>query len=381
MLYVTLGDQPSGVYEGQVLDVCQFLDHNFHEPVRLIAFISLRGFKNNKEIIKKRYAKSVVVPMFPKLKYWYLNTFTLALICLFYREQVLIGRSVLATKVALALKRKGLIKKVCYDGRGAIASEWHEYKVVADKTLVKRISTFEKDAVLGSDFRIAVSQALVLYWKDQFGYAYGEHVVIPCTLSSHFKTSLPSEGEISCFREKEGYSAEDLILVYAGSTAGWQSFSLLQEFLSPVLAKNKKVKVLFLSREDQNNKKLKSQFPEQVRIEWVKPEKVNYYLSLGDYGILLREETQTNKVAAPTKFAEYLISGLRVVISKGLGDYTHFVEKEACGEILDGEPLAGLKKATYAEKERLNVIAKTFFLKDSFVNKDKYLTLVQALSK
>lgn len=38
-----------------------------------------------------------------------------------------------------------------------------------------------------------------------------------------------------------------------------------------------------------------------------------------------------NNVASPTKFAEYMLCGLPVLISEGVGDYTKFVEETKTG--------------------------------------------------
>ena len=55
--------------------------------------------------------------------------------------------------------------------------------------------------------------------------------------------------------------------------------------------------------------------------------------------MLVRDDTVTNRVAAPTKFAEYLACGLRVVISKGLGDCSDFVEEHQCGAVVNDDDI------------------------------------------
>lgn len=382
MLYITLGDQPSGIYEGQVIDVCHFLAEHFDENVRLMSLISFRGFKKNKTKIKARFPKAIVLPMIPQLKNWRLNTLAIELVCRYYKERNVVGRNVLATKAALILKKRGVLRKVCFDGRGAIAAEWEEYDVVQDQALKNQIAKLEKEVVLQSDFRIGVSNALVQYWKERFSYSSDKHVVIPCTLSTNFKTRLPSKEKILNNRQELGYSVDDVILVYAGSTAGWQSFNLLQEFLSPLLKSNRDIKVLFLSKEDKNNTLLKESFPDQVNVQWVGSDEVNNFLTIADYGMLLREESLTNRVASPTKFAEYLISGLPVLISQNLGDYSQFVEANACGKVLGpGSEKPEFSSVSYTEKERLNNLGKKYFIKSSLEIKEQYKKLICSFYK
>lgn len=55
------------------------------------------------------------------------------------------------------------------------------------------------------------------------------------------------------------------------------------------------------------------------------------YLNAADFGILLREDHIMNNVASPTKFAEYLMCGLPVIISPGVGDFSQIIRKTGYG--------------------------------------------------
>jgi hypothetical protein len=46
------------------------------------------------------------------------------------------------------------------------------------------------------------------------------------------------------------------------------------------------------------------------------------HLCAADVGLLLRERHAMNEVAAPGKFAEYVLSGLPLVITEGIGDFS-----------------------------------------------------------
>ena len=186
MIYLTFNDQPTGVYSSQVIDVCNFLNLNLQADIKLVSFISIRHFLANRKAIKKEIKNSIVLPALPKAKFWRFNAWIFAILCLIIRENKVIARNVLATNMALVAKRLGVIKGICLDGRGAIAAEWNEYKVVEDDQMKKEIFLQEKRAVLESDFRISVSSNLINYWTDSFQYGKTEHVVIPCTLDSHF---------------------------------------------------------------------------------------------------------------------------------------------------------------------------------------------------
>jgi glycosyltransferase involved in cell wall biosynthesis len=51
-------------------------------------------------------------------------------------------------------------------------------------------------------------------------------------------------------------------------------------------------------------------------------EQVVDHLCASDVGLLLRERHAMNEVAAPGKFAEYVLSGLPIVMTEGLGDFS-----------------------------------------------------------
>ena len=167
MIYLTYNDQPSGIYNSQVIDVVKYLNSiQSTEKVKLVALISIRSFFKNKKIIKQRLPDSLVFPMVPKPGLWRLNYFILSLFL--SKTKIIMARGPFAASLALRLKKSGKIQKVILDARGAYKAELNEYDVVQNETIKKEISEIEKDVVLNSDFRLAVSNALVNYWKKEF---------------------------------------------------------------------------------------------------------------------------------------------------------------------------------------------------------------------
>jgi hypothetical protein len=231
MIYLTYNDQPSGVFSSQVNDVCNYLNKTTDARIKLVAIISLHQFMENRRKIRKEVPDALVLPALPKAKYWKFSILVVGLICLLTGQRQIIARNIMATLIALRLKKAGLVNKVCLDGRGAIAAEWNEYQVVPDENMKKAIFGQEKEAVLESDFRIAVSSKLVNYWKTSFGYSGNNHVVIPCTLGSDFKVPEFTDSAISNAATAQGFAKDDLVMIYSGSTAGWQSFAVLGDIL------------------------------------------------------------------------------------------------------------------------------------------------------
>ncbi len=374
ILYLTFNDAPSGIFSSQVIDVVKFLNTHFQEKVQLVSFVSSRQYFNHKAKIKTELSDAIVLPMFPGVHRWRLNVVLLFLVVLFKKPKKIIGRSVLATQLALKMRSSGRVNEVVYDGRGAIKAEWKEYQVIQNPKMLSEIFNLEKEVVLKSDDRVAVSNKLIEYWQNEFGYHSKHHVVIPCTLNKLFEEVVLSESTINEAKKAIGFDEKAIVFVYSGSVAGWQSFNMLHDYISPILSMDSNYKLMFLSDEDENILKLQHQFPHQVICKKLKVNDVPKYLLAADYGLLLREETVTNQVASPVKFAEYIACGLKVIISQHLGDYTELVETCENG-ILNGKQVSFHKKVLLSDKQKIKRIAQTNFSKIHFLGQYKNLML------
>ena len=280
--------------------------------------------------------------------------------------------------MALKIKRYSTAKKICFDGRGAMAAEWTEYDVQVVDSWKKSIHQLESRAVMESDFRIAVTEKLVDYWHKRYGYSEGNHVVIPCTLNSSFRAHVPSDDEKATARTGMGIESNDIVLAYSGSIAGWQSFPELYKYLGPFLKSDTRHKIIFLAREEENITRLMDEFPGQVIRKWVGHHEVPEVLAACDMGILIREQSVTNQVASPTKFAEYLSAGLPVLISDGIGDYSDFVRKHHCGTIANGKGIPNLRPSGYETRAHMIELVKKNFTKEA--QTDQYRDLVSHLN-
>ncbi|RME16579.1 MAG: hypothetical protein D6799_04755, partial [Bacteroidetes bacterium] len=108
MLFVTFNDYPGGIYYSQVIDVIEYLNVLSCKKNRLIAFISLRNFFENRRKIKERYSYSLVIPMFPGVQNWRWNRIWMFFIgILFFRSSV-ICRGVFSYHIVYPFRRMGL---------------------------------------------------------------------------------------------------------------------------------------------------------------------------------------------------------------------------------------------------------------------------------
>lgn len=386
MLYITLLDQfHPGIYSSQVIDVCDHLRERYKVRIRVMAFLSVRElyFSDAKKRLKALSPTAIVLPSFPRLRYFEWTAILLFFVCLFTGERIAICRNVFCTKMALRVKRFGLLKKVVMDGRSAMAAEIEEYNVFPDRYFGQNVRRFEKYAVNESDYRMSVSERLVTYWRENYNYLGNDHVVIPCTLDTKYFSDrqFRLSDKTKELRVSLGFKDSDIILVYSGSTAPWQSFELLEKMLVPVLDKDSRIKVLFLSRDNDDNARLKEKYGNRVIVKWLQHKDVLAHLHCCDYGILVREQSDTNKVASPVKFAEYLYAGLDVLISENLGDFSDFIRTNQCGRVLN--EISGkwpeFEKSTVQQKQHCFNLAHNFFKKESDINALAYQKLLTYL--
>lgn len=363
IFFVTYNDQPSGVYWSQVTDVVDHLNRLGPERVRLVAMISLRGYFASRRRIRQRLPSAIVVPMIPRAHNWRANWIWMFLLCLWYRPSGIIGRGIFATALALRMRRRQLVEKVCFDARAAYGAEWREFRVVDDDRLIAECASLEREVVAMADVRMSVSNALVDHWRAEMDYSDTAHVVIPCTLGH----DLQRKADIRAFplRHELGWNEEDIVLVYSGSTVGWQSLDLLTGRLMSAMRAEARMKVLFLSPADEHIQRLLDHFPGRVAQKWVPHERILDVLAACDIGLLVRSRSITNQVASPTKFAEYLSAGLHVLISDGLGDLGPLVEQEHIGWVLHDENLPRLQRPGTEQRTHAVRVAADHFTKEA----------------
>lgn len=350
--YLTYNEFNKGVYKSQVIDTLNHY-HSLGSDITLVSLLPMRNYLRNRRWVKKNYKNSIVLPAIPTLTLMIINCLYLIFLD---KKSNIICRGSLATNIALYLRLK--FRKIILDSRSAIAEEHYEY---GNKLKYQRLLKIEKKAINNSDFQISISNELIVYWSNKFSYKKNTNVIIPCCTTdiNNSTTKIISKTDDPFFNK--------IVIVFSGSTHPWQSFELNSNFLKELLSLNNNINVLFLSKMNTKINELIITFgSERVRQKWVNPSEVKTYLSLCDYGLLLRDNNITNNVSSPVKFAEYLECGLNIIISSSIIDYAKFIEKNKCGLIWNsGDEYPVLIKNN--DKNRLENIslANNFFKRGS----------------
>jgi hypothetical protein len=363
IFYITLNDCYNGVYQSQVIDVVNTYQKDLNRACQLIAFVPFRLFFEQYKQIKQVQTDAIVLPMFPFLRYFSWCSFWLYWVLPKYSP--VMCRGILATYAALKLKKaKNLY--VVYDGRAAVCAEQAEFGVYNHTGLEKRIKAIEQKAVQDSDYRLAVSERLVAYWAENYGYQGRKYQVIPCTLAWHF------------LQTPHWQDTENVVkIAYLGSSSSWQDLQGVCDFLRFQMQQKSNIQAYFFCQTNDYIQKLQDEFSKRVFCQVLAPKQVPAFLSHCDYGLIFRDNNISSQCASPVKFAEYLACGLKILMKAEVGDFSNLiVENLFLGEIIaKTEQNIDFSARNFLERETLRKFALDNFAKNSPVLLNKYQKL------
>jgi glycosyltransferase involved in cell wall biosynthesis len=190
-----------------------------------------------------------------------------------------------------------------------------------------------------SDQALCVSEKLKEYFLCKNKNINPEKIsVIPGSAS--IESFFINETTRTKIREKLKIN-EKFVFIYSGRLdKPWQMPDFIFDIFSKLVSNNPNLFLLCLTP----NKNLAYKYARKYNIpenniwaDYVKYVDINDYLCAGDAGLLFRENTPTNNVASPTKFAEYCMAGLPVVISEGVGDFSDFARDMNLGLVVNNQ--------------------------------------------
>jgi hypothetical protein len=379
VLYFCYGEKPTGVIRSQVVDVVRQLGEMGLDATLAVA-VPARGREESGRAFHEVMPGALVMTAAPtRLQAWLVRAESLRIAMLLRsaRPRTLICRNAFATDLVLrARELSGYRCTVCLDGRGALMAEQAEYNVHPAYS-VPQVGKIEQRAVLLADARIAVTAGLVEYWRRRFGYASDRHVVIPTTLSSSWTTTCPDPAVRAAIRSRLGIAEDEIVLLYAGSNSPWQGIDLLLDEAERGLARSPRVKFLFLTDRTPRMDAIMRESGGRFIQQRVPPTEVRSWMQAADYGLLIRPPTETNEVAFPTKYAEYLSAGLKV-ISNGPPAVLEHLAHAGTGLRIHGQlPWEALRTGTPDDRQESYSVAVRDFSKSSY--RSQYANLTSLL--
>ncbi len=183
-------------------------------------------------------------------------------------------------------------------------------------------SGIEKFAFDRSNLNVYVSEVMQSHFRSKYSFFKGDECIFatnaqPATCNSQPATYNP---------KPTTHKPNDVIFIYSGNCQKWQNIDLMLDVMLKLT--NPNYKLLILSGQKKLFEKLIRQknFPEgKIEVISVQPEELEPYYEMAHYGFILRDDILVNRVANPTKLAEYLQYGIIPIVKLvDIGDYARF---------------------------------------------------------
>ena len=285
-------------------------------------------------------------PMLPLTRFWIierLNLLWCGLLCWWVSVRtgcnLLYGHGTRAAGIALAAKKLRKDARVIVDAHGVGSAE-HAYATAApasDRQLL-HLQRDEQKVLSLADQVIFVSDRMGFYFQGVMKRNFSTAVVIPCAVDA---THLPDPENRELLREKHGLR-DRFVVAYVGSAVAYQQPRRMVSLFSQIRALFPQAFFLGITQSPQVFRDLLNELgvPEQDYLLTSLPhDQVMETLQMGDVGLLLREESLLNQVSSPTKFGEYLLSGLPVLLTPAVGDYAVMAQRKGVGHLVDLDKL------------------------------------------
>ena len=346
------------VFDSQVLSPLKELRKNKRiKKVSLIAFENAQVFLfRNKKLRKKRreIASELNIqvnfyPRIPSLMGLYV-TLLLLLIPFLYkiarkRKIVIHARGIKSAFIGCKLKKILPSLKVLCDLRGVEPEEYlYSLRLQSlnskvdlarkERETFRKLKQVEKYAVRCADHIFCVSNEMKNHFLKSYNGEEKKINIVPCGID---ETVFFFNGKIRDVMRKEIGSRNRLVFVYSGSMHPLQMPRTMVKLFKEFYKLDREVFFLILAFKVEKMRKLLEYelIPqENYKALTVEHSKVPMYLNAADIGILLREKNIVNRVACPTKFAEYTACGLYTILTDGVGDISGIVEREKMGKAI-----------------------------------------------
>jgi glycosyltransferase involved in cell wall biosynthesis len=205
-------------------------------------------------------------------------------------------------------------------GKGGTLSYW----------LLKRL---ERWVIRGADHVIPISNKLRDYLMDEYGLPASKLTVIPdCADPRAFRWD-PALREAT--RTRLGLAGK-FVCVHLGSVFTWYDPDLILKVFGKVRERVPSAHLLVVTEEEARTRDYLAQrvSPESFTVVSAPHAEVPAFLTASDVGFLLLLSTENIRVSSPAKFSEYLNSGLPVLITPEVGDFSGLVRTAGVGSIV-----------------------------------------------
>ncbi len=258
--------------------------------------------------------------------------------------------------------------KVSLDYQGTL-KEIKEYKTVLNSSILSNLlyrllRKFENEIINsvadGIEFvsRNALDHIAILNPKSLLL----KSVIVSCGISQPISYEEWVE-QRKIWRNRFDLCEDDISVVYAGGVSKWQNIDKIINFIQL----NPDMKLfIFTSKDNENYIKANYKVSENTTFEFLENSILLKAMTAFDYGILIRDKNDTNYVAFPNKYSEYINARLTIILeNKHIGCYPLLKDEQ--------------QFIQFSDNITFNVNNKKLY--DDYILKLSYNTMVQKLIK
>jgi glycosyltransferase involved in cell wall biosynthesis len=254
------------------------------------------------------------------------------------RPRIVHARSYLPAAAADVVAMVSPGAKLLFDCRGMLGDEYVDNgQWTRDRLEFKLLKRFERRVFARAEGVVVLTKALESWLRKRDAFGSRTHVeVIPCCVDA--KRFFPDRATRDEARADLGLN-DRLALVYSGSLGSWYLEDEMARFAARLrdatAADGRRVAVVVLSHSPSERfiARLRDQGfgSEDVIVRNVPPVAMPKLLRAGDVGMSFIQSCFSKKGSSPTKVAEYLASGLVVVLNGDIGDQSELAAaSDAC---------------------------------------------------
>ena len=309
------------------------LAQHLTEKIVEIAFISIVDFKNckkNRFRLSDKVVKKYYLPLLPlSSSKWFLKkvnsiwcSLLVFILWLFHRPHFAIAEFSIGGQVMRFLPSS---VKCIIDVHGATREEYEYSTANPQKKVADTYDYLERKSMQKASFIVCQSEAMKKYLLEKYAFLEEERIFsYKCGADNRLFHIDPEERKAT--RKELGINDTETLFIYSGGLHKWQRIEdSVNLFVEYTKKGNGKFLILTLDKSGAEAivNKTEPGCRDRFIIRSVPNKEVYKYLNAADIAFLLRDDVILNRVASPTKLAEYMFCGLPI-ISTSVS--THWIE-------------------------------------------------------
>ncbi len=248
---------------------------------------------------------------------------------------IVIPRSTMPAKMMLMSRVLGKSFKLVFDADGLPIEERVEFAELRINSLRYRLlKRTERQIFEYSDRIITRSIRAIDYLSRQHKIDKSKFEVVSNGRDENIFKPL-EDHEARLLRAELGIPDDALVLCYSGSLGPQYGVEQMMFIYQKVKQKIRDVYFLILGNNSQYLSKFNIATDHNIVVKTVPQLDVPRYLSIADVAFAIRKSSPAMMGVAPIKLGEYLLVGLPVIASKGIGDSELILKGQTCVHLME----------------------------------------------